>query len=89
MLAWHAHAPSACASAALARLAVVNDVGLIGVSPCLGCVLFVNVYVMRTNSRHDDECSTHGVALTRTLCTHRLIMFTGRQIALPVSFRVA
>ena len=33
----HAHAPSACASAALARLALVFDVGLMCVCPCLLC----------------------------------------------------
>jgi hypothetical protein len=41
-----AHAPSACASAALARFALVSDVGLMCVCPCLLlcllCVCYAN-----------------------------------------------
>jgi hypothetical protein len=51
--------------------------------------LFVCVYVMRTVKTYRDECSTHGVALTRTLCNHQLIMFTARLGALPRSLRLA
>jgi len=51
--------------------------------------VFVCMYVMRTEKTYRDECSTHGVALTRTLCTHQLIMFTARLDALPNSFRLA
>jgi hypothetical protein len=53
-------------------------------------VVFVcYVYVMRTDQTYRDECSTHGVALTRTLCTHQLIMFTARLSHLADCFRLA
>ena len=55
----------------------------------MSAVLFVCMYVMRTDQTYRDECSTHGVALTRTLCTHQLIMFTARPDALPRSLRLA
>ena len=69
-----------------ALLLCLMSVSCVCVRVCC-CVLYV--YVMRTPKTYRDECSTHGVALTRTLCTHQLIMFTARLGALPRSLRLA
>jgi hypothetical protein len=66
------------------------SLGLLGCAFCRVhvCVLCLLTVCYASDEGQCDECSTHGVALTRTLCI-QLIMFTARLIALPVSFRLA
>ena len=88
LFACHSPAPSAWASARFA-LAVVDDVGLMCVSPCLLCFLFCMFTLCHPIA---DMCVNAPPTRLPYLVPFALtqpIMFTARLDALPVSFRLA